>query len=102
MPGTKKKPMANGRKKVTASARARISTRKVRKVVNAGLGESYTQQTVSREASNNATTLRCYNSPFLNCMVCSYQWTAQMTLAHIWFQCHLIYLTMQDTFLLYQ
>ena len=75
MPGTKKKPMANGRKKVTASARARISTRKVRKVVNAGLGESYTQQTVSREASNNATTLRCYNSPFLNCNFVIYSLT---------------------------
>ena len=57
MPGTKKKPSANERKKVPASARARISTRKVRKVVNADLNESYTQpQTVSREAPHNEIT----------------------------------------------
>ena len=55
MSETKKKP--NERKKVTTSARARISTTKVRKVVNADLNESYMQpQTVSNEAPHNEMT----------------------------------------------
>ena len=44
MPSNKKTPLKGGRKKVTASARARISTRKIRKSVNGNTQGSYLEE----------------------------------------------------------
>ena len=50
MPSTQKTP-SNKRKKVTASARARISTRKVNRQSTKHLGESYIQQSTPTDVS---------------------------------------------------
>ena len=44
MPSNKKTPLKGGRKRVTASARARISTRKIRKSVNGNTQGSYLEE----------------------------------------------------------
>ena len=51
MPSTQKTP-ANSRKKVTASAKARVSTRKVKKTGIRNLNESYIQSTPSDPTGN--------------------------------------------------
>ena len=54
MPGTKKTPVAVGKKKTTASARARISTRKTRRTTdnNGSYITEQTKKTVSKDSSS--------------------------------------------------
>ena len=56
MPSSTKTPLKGGRKKVTASARARISTRKIRKSVNNSAHGSYLEEPEQVGVSNNSAT----------------------------------------------
>ena len=62
MLSTQKTP-ANSRKKVTASARARISTRKVKKHNNKILNESYIQSTPTAVSTDSQVTHEGSNPP---------------------------------------
>ena len=56
MPSNTKTPLKGGRKKVTASARARISNRKIRKSANNSAHGSYLEEPEQVGVSNNSAT----------------------------------------------